>query len=79
VFSNAATSLPLIYPEYNELFEKLIKYSIDEKDIELKQKFVEFLKKAAKKMRPWFELELKMCVESEKFIKAQFLKDILNI
>lgn len=56
MFVNAATALPLIYPEYNELFEKLIKYSIDEKDIELKQKLVEFLKKAAKKMRPWFEL-----------------------
>lgn len=32
-FPNAATSLPLIYPEYNELFEKIIKYAIDEKDV----------------------------------------------
>ncbi len=54
IFANAATSLPLIYPEYNELFEKMIKYAIDEKGIELKQKLVDFLKKASKKMRPWF-------------------------
>ena len=56
VFANAATSLPYIYPEYNDLFEKLIRYAIDEKDVELKQKFVELLRKASKKMRPWFEL-----------------------
>ncbi len=40
VFPNAATPLPLIYPEYNDLFEKVIKYAIDEKDVELKQKYV---------------------------------------
>jgi hypothetical protein len=61
------------------LFEKIIKYAIDEKDVELKQKYVEFLRNASKKMKPWFELEYKMAQDSEKFIKAQFLKDVLNI
>lgn len=30
-------------------------------------------------MKPWFELEYKMAQDSEKFIKAQFLKDVLNV
>jgi len=54
IFANAATQLPLIYPDYNSLFEKLIKYAMDEKDVELKQKLVDFLRKACKKLKPWF-------------------------
>lgn len=57
----------------------MIKYGIDEKDVELKQKFVDLLRSASKRMRPWFELELKMAQESEKFIKAEFLKGVLNV
>ena len=29
---------------------------MDEKDVELKQKLIDFLRKASKKMKPWFEL-----------------------
>lgn len=29
---------------------------MDEKDVELKQKLIDFLRKACKKMKPWFEL-----------------------
>ncbi len=47
--------------------------------MELKQKYMEFLRNASKKIKPWFELEYKMAQDSEKFIKAQFLKDVLNI
>lgn len=40
IFKNAITALPFIYPDYNGLFTRIIKYSIDEKDVELKQKYV---------------------------------------
>jgi hypothetical protein len=51
---NACTKLPFVYPEYPELLDKLFKYSIDEKDIELREKYCNFLTKMCKRMLPWF-------------------------
>jgi hypothetical protein len=36
---NASTKLPNIYPNYPEMLEKLFKYTMDEKDLDMKDKY----------------------------------------
>lgn len=55
--NNISTKIPEIHPNYPELLEKLFKYTLNEKDIELSQKYHSLLEKMCRKMPDWFKYE----------------------
>ena len=75
---NAATKLLDYYREYPSLLQKVFKYALDEKDMETRQRYSQLLMKMCKKLRPWFELELKLSTEQSRFARANLLKNILD-
>lgn len=70
--------LPNIYPAFPDLLEKLFKYALNEKDIENKHKYMEFLTNLAKKMPAWFKYEADMAEKQHRFEKSKMLQNILR-
>ena len=77
VIGSAAHKLPNFYPDYPRFLEKMFKYAMDEKDLETREKYNHLLKTLCGKMRPWFELELRLSEENSRFARTKLLKDVL--
>ena len=75
---NAAVKLLTFYPNYPSLLEKIFKYALDEKDMETRNKYSELLSQLCGKLRPWFELELRLSEEKSRFARANMLRSVLE-
>jgi IS1 family transposase len=50
----AADKLLEFYACYPSLLEKVLKYALDERDMESKERYYELLRAMGGKMKPWF-------------------------
>lgn len=74
---DVTTKLPTFYPNYPQLMDTLIKYAMDEKDLETREKYRTLMMAMCSKLRPWFELEARLS-EEQRIGRANFLKAILD-
>lgn len=75
---HAGVKLLDFYPNYPTLLETLFKYSLDEKDIESRTRYMELLEGLCAKLRPWFELELRLSEEKNRFARMHLLRSVLE-
>ena len=78
VAKSVTEKMPHIYPAYGDLLEKLFKYALNEKDIEIRQKYRDLLEKMCKKLPDWFKMELKMATEAHRYEKSKLIQEIIK-
>lgn len=64
--------------DFGELVGKLVRYCLDEKDLEAKGKLKGMLKGLAGKMRAWFEAERKRAESGHMHERGKLLEEILQ-
>lgn len=64
--------------DYPKFLNKLIKYGVDEKDVELKQWYVKILQKLSQRTPYNFKMEVETADLHKQFARLEFLNKVLD-